>query len=259
MIARTSGCSAAVLAARGLRELPCSASVGSPCAAESAIVQRVPVCPGAGGKPRRQVSRRLGFGPQLDHAAARTGPGARSGEMRVQHRLPPGSTASAITSRKLASRARHPPPARPSAPPSPRDAPSATARVTAAGAVGSRRCRPDRVAAAWVGREAPNELAGRRQFDDMAQPDQHHLGRRAPVGRRLDLRRCPSAASATRGQAPGSTSDRPVPRPACVRPPAIPATARRAGTACSRDRVCTAPACPAAACRDRRRARAPGR
>ena len=140
------------------------------------------------------------------------------------------SATSAMTSRKLGRRRRRRRRHRPaSAPPPAHRAQRRRHRRSAAA-----RAAPARLAPA-PSRQPPHQVARRRQFGDMAQADQHHLGRGAAVRRGLHL------ADALQQHLPGARQHRhrqldpPAPRRGCARPPAV--LARRAAPARDFSRV----------------------
>ena len=139
-------------------------------------------------------------------------------------------------------------------------APPATARAPPPPptACRRRRCRR-RAGVAHARRQPPHQIAGRRQVGDVAEPDQHHLGGGAPVGRGLHL------ADALQQHLPGARQHRHR-QLLGQRRAARALGLRQLGTVAQRrDRLqpghacASAPADPAAARRDRRRARARGR
>ena len=156
------------------------------------MVQRVPVASvSRAASFERQVARRLGLRPQLDHRRGEADQVHRVQQMRVQHRLAllghqRGDVAEAREVRRGGRVARR------------RDrrrAPAMATRAVAAGHLGHGGRRHWAAGAEWrCGRwlrraagEPAHQVAGRRQVGDVAEADQHHLGRGAAVGRGFHL------------------------------------------------------------------------
>ena len=232
-------------------------------AADRAMVQRVPVASVSSAARRGgEVARRLRLRAQLDHRRGEADQMHRVQQMRVQHRLLPfghqgddiaeGASRGAVAlhrgrlpSNQVRRAVRRPP--------AHRRRPHDTA--TAAGGDGA--------VVPCVGAVAPRSAGepGRRAsaVGDVAEADQHHLGRGAAVGGGFHLADALQQHLPGAGQHRHASAGRPVRRRGCVRLPADPWLSRRPGTDFSRVTCAAAPAGPAAACRDRRRAHRRGR